>query len=216
MRVHSECLTGDALGSLRCDCGVQLRQSLRVIAAEPNGVLVYATGHEGRGIGLMNKLRAYVAQEEGADTVDANHLLGLPADAGDYGDAAAVIDALGIRPIRLLTNNPAKAAGLAEHGTVINGVVGLTTVAHRRNAAYLSTKADRMGHVRPHGPTISTDVDPAVLIGKVASRSDRPTVVAKLAQSLDGRIACRWWGFEVDQQRGERGCRTLAGQRAMR
>src|SRR6187402_1601737 len=107
VRIHSECLTGDALGSLRCDCGVQLRLGLRAIAAEGRGVLIYATGHEGRGIGLMNKLRAYLAQERGADTVDANHLLGLPADARDYGDAADVVTLLGIRSVRLLTNNPA-------------------------------------------------------------------------------------------------------------
>ena len=91
VRLHSECLTGDALGSLRCDCGVQLRHSLRVIAAEQRGVFVYATGHEGRGIGLLNKLRAYLAQDLGADTVDANHDLGLPVDAREYGEAAAVL-----------------------------------------------------------------------------------------------------------------------------
>jgi 3,4-dihydroxy 2-butanone 4-phosphate synthase/GTP cyclohydrolase II len=193
VRVHSECLTGDALGSLRCDCGVQLRQSLRMIAASGQGVLIYATGHEGRGIGLVNKLRAYVAQEEGADTVDANHLLGLPADARDYGDAAAVVNALGIGSIRLMTNNPAKVRGLSEHGITINDVVGLATVAHRRNARYLTTKAERMGHVRPTGvgadATLGDDIDPAVLIGDVRARPDRPAVVVKLAQSLDGRIA---------------------------
>jgi 3,4-dihydroxy 2-butanone 4-phosphate synthase/GTP cyclohydrolase II len=193
VRVHSECLTGDALGSLRCDCGVQLRQSLRMVAAAGQGVLIYATGHEGRGIGLMNKLRAYMAQEGGADTVDANHLLGLPADARDYGDAAAVVNALGIRSIRLLTNNPAKVSGLLEHGITINEVVGLATVAHRRNADYLSTKSERMGHVRPSGVAIDTtvagDIDPAALIGDVRAHPQRPGVVVKLAQTLDGRIA---------------------------
>ena len=193
VRVHSECLTGDALGSLRCDCGVQLRQSLRMIAASGQGVLIYATGHEGRGIGLMNKLRAYMAQEDGADTVDANHLLGLPADARDYGAAGAVVNALGIRSIRLLTNNPAKATGLREHGITINEVVGLPTVAHRRNADYLSTKSTRMGHVRPNGvaidSTVADDIDPSALIGDVRARAERPGLVVKLAQSLDGRIA---------------------------
>jgi 3,4-dihydroxy 2-butanone 4-phosphate synthase/GTP cyclohydrolase II len=193
VRVHSECLTGDALGSLRCDCGVQLRQSLRMIAAEGCGVLIYATGHEGRGIGLMNKLRAYLAQEEGADTVDANHLLGLPADVREYGDAAAVVNMLGIQSIRLLTNNPAKRNGLREHGITVDSLVGLPTVAHRRNTGYLRTKAERMGHVRPNGvaldSTISGDIDPGALIGDVSARPDRPAVVVKLAQSLDGRIA---------------------------
>ena len=153
VRVHSECLTGDALGSLRCDCGVQLREALRTIVANGQGVLVYATGHEGRGIGLMNKLRAYVAQQHGADTVDANHLLGLPADARDYGDAAFVIASLGINSIRLLTNNPAKARGLEVHGITVTETVGLHTTPHRRNAGYLATKSERMGHVLTNGHT---------------------------------------------------------------
>jgi 3,4-dihydroxy 2-butanone 4-phosphate synthase/GTP cyclohydrolase II len=193
VRVHSECLTGDALGSLRCDCGVQLRQSLRMIVAAGRGVLIYATGHEGRGIGLMNKLRAYVAQEEGADTVDANHLLGLPDDARDYGDAADVIRRLGIRSVRLLTNNPAKVRGLRKHGITVHEVVGLPTVAHHRNVGYLSTKSARMGHVRPTGApldeVVPDDIDPGVLIGDTVPRAHRPGVVVKFAQSLDGRIA---------------------------
>ena len=193
VRVHSECLTGDALGSLRCDCGVQLRQSLRLIAAAGRGVLIYATGHEGRGIGLMNKLRAYVAQEDGADTVDANLQLGLPADARDYGDAATVLRMLGVRSVRLLTNNPVKVSGLRRHGIAVTAVVGLGTVAHRRNASYLSTKSERMGHVRPTGVALETalpgEVDPHVLIGDARPSAQRPAMVVKLAQSLDGRIA---------------------------
>lgn len=192
VRVHSECLTGDALGSLRCDCGVQLREALRTIVASGCGALVYATGHEGRGIGLMNKLRAYLAQEHGADTVDANHLLGLPADARDYADAAAVIDALGIRSIRLLTNNPAKAEGLRRYGIEVADVVGLHTTPHRRSAGYLATKTQRMGHVieiDESAVNVPNLIDPATLLGDVAPRPDRPAVVAKLAQSLDGRIA---------------------------
>jgi 3,4-dihydroxy 2-butanone 4-phosphate synthase/GTP cyclohydrolase II len=193
VRVHSECLTGDALGSLRCDCGVQLRQSLRMIAASGRGVLIYATGHEGRGIGLMNKLRAYLAQEQGADTVDANHVLGLPADARDYGDAAAVLTMLRIRTVRLLTNNPSKVSGLRDYGIAITDVVGLRTVAHPRNAAYLSTKSRRMGHIRPTGvdpgTSVANDIDPGALIGHIRPRATRPGVVVKLAQSLDGRIA---------------------------
>ena len=107
-RVHSECLTGDALGSLRCDCGIQLRRALRAITAAGRGVLVYATGHEGRGIGLIDKLRSYVEQDRGADTVDANLALGVPVDARHYGHSAAVLAVLDVRSVRLLTNNPAK------------------------------------------------------------------------------------------------------------
>src|SRR5215218_10523899 len=111
-RLHSECLTGDALGSLRCDCGVQLRTAMRTVAAEGRGIVLYLNGHEGRGIGLVNKLRAYVQQDAGADTVDANLRLGLHADLRDYGDAAAILGSMGVRSVRLLSNNPGKAAGL--------------------------------------------------------------------------------------------------------
>ena len=151
VRVHSECLTGDALGSLRCDCGVQLRQSLRLLTAAGRGVFIYATGHEGRGIGLLNKLRAYVAQDHGADTVDANRLLGLPIDGRDYTEAAAVLRALGVRTVRLLTNNPHKVQGLRAAGTTIDEVIPLPTAPHHRNATYLTTKTTRMNHVQPAG-----------------------------------------------------------------
>src|SRR4051794_3920488 len=114
-RVHSECLTGDALGSLRCDCGVQLRTALRAVAAEGRGIVLYVSGHEGRGIGLVEKLRAYVEQDAGADTVDANLRLGLDVDLREYDDAAAVLRALGVRSVRLLSNNPAKVEGLRRH-----------------------------------------------------------------------------------------------------
>ena len=157
VRLHSECLTGDALGSLRCDCGVQLRTGLRMIAAERRGVLVYATGHEGRGIGLVNKLRAYVAQDGGADTVDANVALGLPVDARDYTESAAVLAELGVRTVRLLTNNPSKVVGLRAAGTVVNSVVPLPTAPHHRNIGYLNTKAKRMDHVRPTGQPLHDD-----------------------------------------------------------
>lgn len=192
VRVHSECLTGDALGSLRCDCGVQLRESLRSIVANGCGALVYATGHEGRGIGLMNKLRAYLEQEHGADTVDANHLLGLPADARDYGDAAHVIRSLGIVSVRLMTNNPTKAVGLREHGVDVTEVVPIHTAPHHHNTRYMTTKMERMGHVEPvrrsDGEVPPID-DAAALLGSPQPRADRPAVVVKLAQSLDGRIA---------------------------
>jgi GTP cyclohydrolase II len=195
VRLHSECLTGDALGSLRCDCGVQLRLSLRLIAAAGRGVVVYVLGHEGRGIGLVNKLRAYVAQDEGADTVDANVLLGLPVDSRDYTNAAAVLDELGVRTVRLLTNNPGKVSGLTAAGAVITDVVPLPTAPHHRNAGYLDTKARRMGHVRPTGIAL-TEAEPAAvqadvsaLLGRVRTRQDRPYVVLKYAQTMDGRIA---------------------------
>src|SRR3954463_9102565 len=155
VRLHSECLTGDALGSLRCDCGVQLRLSLRLIAAAGRGVVVYMTGHEGRGIGLVNKLRAYVAQDQGADTVDANLLLGLPIDSRDYTAASAVLAELGVRTVRLMTNNPHKVRGLTAAGAVVTEVVPLPTAPHHRNAGSLATKAERMGHVRPTGMALS-------------------------------------------------------------
>ena len=124
VRLHSECLTGDALGSLRCDCGIQLRHALRTIAAEQRGILLYTTGHEGRGIGLVNKLRAYVAQDSGADTVDANLALGLPVDSREYAESAEVLAALGVRTIRLMTNNPRKVSGLrAADGVSVDAVV---------------------------------------------------------------------------------------------
>ncbi len=195
VRLHSECLTGDALGSLRCDCGVQLRQALRTIAAHGSGVLLYATGHEGRGIGLVNKLRAYVAQDAGHDTVDANLRLGLPIDSRDYGEAAAVLSELGIRSIRLLTNNPRKADGLRQAGTAINAIVPLVTAPHHRNIGYLTTKAHRLDHIRPNGAALAFDgeakpaVDATTLLGEVRPRNDRPFVVVKLAQTVDGRIA---------------------------
>jgi GTP cyclohydrolase II len=194
VRLHSECLTGDVLGSLRCDCGIQLRVALRMIAAAPCGVLIYATGHEGRGIGLINKLRAYVAQDEGADTVDANIHLGLPVESRDYTDAAAVLARLGVQTIRLLTNNPRKVAGLRAAGATVEDVVRLPTAPHHRNVDYLRTKAERLGHVLP---TLAADsatamwlpADAMDLLGAVRARPDRPYVTLKYAQSLDGRIA---------------------------
>ena len=134
-RLHSECLTGDVLGSLRCDCGVQLRTALRLVAAEGRGVVLYLGGHEGRGIGLVDKLRAYVEQDAGADTVDANLRLGLQPDLRDYGDAAGILEALGVGSVRLLSNNPEKADDLARYGMAVESLRPLGSVAQRRNRA---------------------------------------------------------------------------------
>ena len=146
VRVHSECLTGDVMGSLRCDCGPQLNAALARVAAEGRGVVLYVRGHEGRGIGLLQKLRAYHLQDEGVDTVDANLLLGLPADSRDYGTGAQILVDLGIRSMRLLTNNPAKLAGLDGYGISVTSREPLQIEPNEHNAHYLRTKAARMGH----------------------------------------------------------------------
>lgn len=146
VRVHSECLTGDVFGSQRCDCGPQLHAAMRQVAAEGRGVVLYVRGHEGRGIGLLDKLRAYALQDQGHDTVDANVQLGLPVDARDYGTGAQILVDLGVRSMRLLTNNPAKRAGLEGYGLSIAERVPLVIDPNEHNASYLDTKALRMGH----------------------------------------------------------------------
>jgi 3,4-dihydroxy 2-butanone 4-phosphate synthase / GTP cyclohydrolase II len=148
VRLHSECLTGDVLGSLRCDCGAQLDAALAQVA-EHGGVVLYLRGHEGRGVGLLAKLQAYALQDLGRDTVDANLELGLPADAREYGAAAAMLLDLGVRHVRLLTNNPAKVEGLAAHGVDVSGRSPLLVGESVFNARYLATKRDRMGHDLP-------------------------------------------------------------------
>ncbi|MDA8294005.1 MAG: bifunctional 3,4-dihydroxy-2-butanone-4-phosphate synthase/GTP cyclohydrolase II [Actinomycetota bacterium] len=147
VRVHSECLTGDVLGSLRCDCGPQLHAAMETIAAEGRGVVVYLRGHEGRGIGLGHKLRAYSLQEEGFDTVDANLELGLPADSREYGIGAQILVDLGVTTMRLMTNNPTKYGGLEGFGLDIVERVPLQTRANPENIEYLRTKRERMGHL---------------------------------------------------------------------
>ncbi|GAA2835745.1 bifunctional 3,4-dihydroxy-2-butanone-4-phosphate synthase/GTP cyclohydrolase II [Kitasatospora sp. CM 4170] len=149
VRVHSECLTGDVFGSLRCDCGPQLEASLRRVAEAGRGVVLYLRGHEGRGIGLAHKLRAYELQEQGRDTVDANLDLGLPADARDYSIGAQMLGDLGVRSLTLLTNNPEKLAALTEHGLKVKGREGVQPPAGEHNLRYLRTKRDRMGHDLP-------------------------------------------------------------------
>lgn len=148
VRVHSECLTGEAFGSLKCECGPQLDAALDTIAAE-GGVVVYLRGHEGRGIGLINKLKAYRLQEDGLDTLDANLALGLPADSRAYGGAAGILADLGLTSIRLLSNNPEKRRQLEEHGIAVESLVPLVVGVSAQNAAYLDTKRDRMGHQLP-------------------------------------------------------------------
>lgn len=146
VRVHSECLTGDVFASQRCDCGPQLHAAMRQVAAHGRGVVLYVRGHEGRGIGLLDKLRAYALQDQGRDTVDANVELGLPVDARDYGTGAQILVDLGVRSMRLLTNNPAKRAGLEGYGLSIVERVPLVIDPNEHNASYLDTKASRLGH----------------------------------------------------------------------
>ena len=147
VRVHSECLTGDVFGSLRCDCGIQLDEAMRKVADEELGVVVYLRGHEGRGIGLGHKIRAYSLQDLGRDTVDANIELGLPVDSREYGIGAQILVDLGITTMRLLTNNPSKYGGLDGFGLEVTGRVPVETVPNPENLEYLRTKRERMGHL---------------------------------------------------------------------
>ncbi|MFF3860914.1 bifunctional 3,4-dihydroxy-2-butanone-4-phosphate synthase/GTP cyclohydrolase II [Streptomyces sp. NPDC002209] len=157
VRVHSECLTGDIFHSLRCDCGPQLHASMARIKEAGRGVVVYLRGHEGRGIGLVSKLRAYELQERGRDTLDANLELGLPADARDYAAGAQILADLGVRSVRLLTNNPDKSEALVRHGIAVNDRVAMPMEAGEHNLRYLRTKRDRMGHDLPWlEPTVTT------------------------------------------------------------
>jgi GTP cyclohydrolase II len=183
VRLHSECLTGDVLGSLRCDCGDQLRAALAMIGSAERGVLLYLD-HEGRGIGLFDKVRAYGLQDEGLDTVDANVELGLPIDARDYSAAASVLRELGIGSVRLITNNPAKIVGLETHGVEVIERVPLATLPNEVNAPYLRAKASRMGHLLDGLP------DPR-LLDDATIPADRPLVTVHYAQTIDGRIASR-------------------------
>lgn len=146
VRVHSECLTGDVFNSSRCDCGDQLKLALERVQAEGRGIVLYVKGHEGRGIGLIQKLLAYQLQDEGLDTVEANLRLGLPADARDYGTGAQILVELGVKSMRLLTNNPAKRAGLEGYGLSIVERVPLIGSSRTENLKYLQTKANKMGH----------------------------------------------------------------------
>jgi len=145
-RLHSECLTGDVFGSLRCDCGAQLDSAMAAISAEGRGVVLYLRGHEGRGVGLLSKLQAYELQDAGADTVDANTELGLPVDAREYSAGAQMLADLGVCSVRLLTNNPAKVTGLTDGGVDITARVSLAAAVTPYNLRYLVTKRDKLGH----------------------------------------------------------------------
>ncbi len=177
VRVHSECLTGDAFGSARCDCGPQLDAALERAARE-GGAVVYLRGHEGRGIGLLAKIGAYALQDQGRDTVEANIDLGWPADRREYGAAAAILADLGARRITLLTNNPAKVAGLTAHGIDVAEVRGLEVGRTPHNEAYLRTKARAMGHLLPgldrdpHHPGSTTPTGPAPSGPTTTSRTE--------------------------------------------
>jgi GTP cyclohydrolase II len=173
VRMHSECLTGDALGSLRCDCRDQLHASLRAIADEETGMVLYLR-QEGRGIGLLNKLRAYALQDDGLDTVDANMALGFRDDERDYGIAAHMLTLLEVRSIRLMTNNPRKLAGLRDLGITVNGRIPLVIPANDHNRPYLETKALRSGHL------IDIDGRPHLL-----EQIDRPIVEGMAPDTID-------------------------------
>ena len=199
-RLHSGCLTGDALGSLRCDCGPQLRLAMRRLVAEGRGLLLYVPGHEGRGIGLVNKLRAYMLQDQGQDTVEANRRLDLPVDGRDYSGPAQVLAGVGVHSVRLLSNNPHKASALAREGIVVEELVPIQTAPHLRNRGYVETKRQQLGHRRPGGEPLDAEaghdgqdqdraLDATALLGDVRPRPDRPYVILKYAQTLDGRIA---------------------------
>jgi 3,4-dihydroxy 2-butanone 4-phosphate synthase / GTP cyclohydrolase II len=147
VRIHSECLTGDVFGSLKCDCGAQLDAAMARIGAEGTGVVVYLRGHEGRGIGIADKLRAYALQELGFDTVDANTELGLPVDSREYGVGAQILVDLGVTTMRYMTNNPDKYGGLEDFGLEMAERVALDTAPNPENVAYLRAKKERMGHL---------------------------------------------------------------------
>jgi 3,4-dihydroxy 2-butanone 4-phosphate synthase/GTP cyclohydrolase II len=150
VRVHSECLTGDVFGALRCECGAQLESALDAVCDQPCGVVVYLRGHEGRGIGLLAKVRTHVLQDAGLDTVDSATALGLPVDVRDFRAAASVLRHLGVRSVRLLSNNPDKEDALTRHGVVVSAMVPLLEPADEHNRAYLTAKRDRLGHRLPH------------------------------------------------------------------
>lgn len=171
VRVHSECLTGDVLGSKRCDCGNQLNIALERIAEEGEGILIYLRGHEGRGIGLGHKIKAYNLQDQGFDTVEANIELGLPVDSREYGAGAQILDHLGVKSIRLLTNNPAKYAGLAMYDVKITERLPLISKITEENYRYLLTKKEKLGHMVE--PKVHDEADDKVKDEKVKDETSK-------------------------------------------
>lgn len=189
VRVHSECLTGDVLGSHRCDCGDQLTASMEAISSCGNGIILYLRDHEGRGIGLENKLRAYALQDTaGLDTVEANRALGLPDDARDYRAAAEMLTQLGCQRVRLLSSNPAKSEALTQHGITVTQRLNLQLPERAENSAYLQSKRQRMNHDVPNGHPA---LDPGLELDVYQTLATHDEVVAQLAQSEDGFIASR-------------------------
>ena len=198
-RVHSECFTGDVLGSLRCDCGDQLEAAMNLVGDSGGGVVLYLR-QEGRGIGLLDKLKAYNLQDRGFDTVDANLELGHQADARDYAVAALMLNDLGVRSVRLITNNPAKIDGLERHGIPVTERVPLTVTPNDHSAGYLQTKVERMNHMisidllrevvngKPEANG-RPELDPTTWLNSIELPTDRPLVTISFAQSLDGSIA---------------------------
>lgn len=205
VRLHSECLTGDALGSRRCDCGEQLEAALALIASRGQGALVYLRGHEGRGIGLVEKLRAYALQDQGVDTVDANTHLGHPADARDYSAAATILHDLGLHDVVLLSSNPAKQEAIEAAGVVVHERRSLIVPERAENATYLATKRARMAHDDPSSDSVWRRLLKGVVPETTGHLGERTLlerygplvaagpdlVIAQLAQSIDGFIASR-------------------------
>ena len=185
VRMHSECLTGDVFGSQRCDCGDQLKAAMAMITAEGRGIVLYLRGHEGRGIGLLSKLRAYNLQDGGADTVDANLELGLPADAREYSTGAQMLAELGVRSLRLLTNNPAKVRGLSGFGIEVAGRVSLPASPTVDNLRYLIAKRDRLGHqiddLPPRTPKPPLPPGGPPVTGEDPARIEDPALAARPA-----------------------------------
>jgi 3,4-dihydroxy 2-butanone 4-phosphate synthase/GTP cyclohydrolase II len=182
VRVHSQCLTGDTFGSTRCDCGAQLEASLEAISEEPWGVLVYLPSHEGRGIGLVNKIRAYELQDRGLDTVEANLALSLPVDARRYDAAAAVLDDLGVRRLRLLTNNPSKLMALVTVGMDVFRIP-MPMFVTEDNRRYLATKRDLMGHAFATPSASCLDGNLSCFDGECAHRQTARLFSARRAAS---------------------------------
>jgi 3,4-dihydroxy 2-butanone 4-phosphate synthase / GTP cyclohydrolase II len=145
LRLHSECLTGDILGSLKCDCGEQLKKTFDLLKNEKNAIIIYLR-QEGRGIGLLNKIKAYELQEHGLDTVEANHHLGFKSDEREYSKAVYILKDLNVRSVKMITNNPSKIVGLEKHGVIVHERISLVTDSHEHNEHYLNTKRNKLGH----------------------------------------------------------------------